>query len=101
METAIIVIWTIGLLVALIATVIILKQVAIVLRTLKGIHRLSIITRDAARGIERNVDAVPRLPSIDEPVRKLIESSRALRQAIERVERKVDMLASADFPGVK
>ena len=101
MQTAIIIIWSIGLIVALIATVIILKQVTIVLRALKGIHRLGIITRDAARGIEANVEAVPRLPSLDEPARELTHASTALREAVERVERRLSMLADARLPGGK
>lgn len=101
METAILVIWSIGLLVALGATVVILKQVTLVLRVLKGIHRLSIITRDAARGIARNVEMVPSLPSVEQPLHDFTAAAAALRSNIDGIERKLEMLAEARLPGGK
>lgn len=99
MDIAIIIIWSIGLIVALLATLVILKEVALVLRALKGIHTLSVITLEAARGIVRNVDPVPTLPSIEQPVHDFAAAAAALRSAVDRVERKLEMLADARLPG--
>ncbi len=54
METAIIVVWSITLAVALILTLVILKLVFLILRTERDILQLASITLPAARGIERN-----------------------------------------------
>jgi len=54
METAIIVVWSATLVVALILTLVILKLVFLILRTERDILQLAHITLSAARGIERN-----------------------------------------------
>lgn len=54
METGIQVIWWVGLIVALLVTLVILKEVAVVLRTLKDIHQLSEHVHKAALGIAAN-----------------------------------------------
>ena len=59
MRTAIEVVWWIGVLGALPATLVILKEVALLLRVLSDIHRLGVYTRDAARGIATNVAVAP------------------------------------------
>lgn len=99
METAIIVVWSLGLIVALIATMVILKQVSMILGVLQGIHRLGEITRDAARGIAANVEVVPDLGSIDQPVSSFAAAAAGLRANVERLEQKLDMLAGARLPG--
>ncbi len=58
METGILVVWWIGLLVALIPTLMIVKEVLLVLRTLRDIRRLAGIIQPAADGIARNVDGL-------------------------------------------
>ena len=58
METAIVVVWSIGLFGALVATLVILKEVALVLGALAAIDRLARIIRDASRGLAANTAAV-------------------------------------------
>jgi hypothetical protein len=67
METAIIVVWTIGLSVALAATLVILKEVSLIIGALQDILLLSKRTRDAARGLARNVESVDRLSDLAAP----------------------------------
>ena len=77
MDTAILVVWWVGLVGALLATVVILKEVAIVLRALADILRLAQITRDAARGVAANVAPASALGA-------LAGSAEALRAAVAR-----------------
>ena len=96
MPRAILVIWSVGLIGALLATLAILKQVALVLRTLVDVRRLAVITRDAARGIRSNVRAIRRLDGLEAPVRELGEATSALAAAAASIEQKVGALV----PGV-
>lgn len=99
MDTAIQVIWWIAIVVALIGTVVILKQVALILRTLSGIHRLSVRTLEAARGIARGVEAVPSLPALGESSRALRSSTSDIATAADSIERKLTALSSAETRG--
>jgi hypothetical protein len=89
METAIQVIWWIGLVGALIATVVILKQVVLILRVLRGIHRLAVLTRTASQGIARNVATAPRLGATTESARGLRDAVHALAVAADSIQRKL------------
>lgn len=71
MEIAIQVVWWIGLLGALLVTLFVLKQVFLLLRVLKDIHRLGEIIRDAARGLADNAVEIPRLQELAEPAREM------------------------------
>ena len=89
MEVAIQVVWWIGQIVALIRTLIILKEVALVLRTLSAIYRLAHLTRDAARGVASNVSVIPSLGGLQEPVGKLGQASASLVVAATTIDRKL------------
>lgn len=93
METAIQVVWWIGLVGALIPTLVILKEVAVVLRALRDIHRLAELTRDAARGIADNVAVGPRLALVGGPGQELRETADVLAVAAASIERKLGVLA--------
>jgi hypothetical protein len=92
MPRAILIIWSIGLAGALVATLAILKQVALVLRTLQEIHSLAVRTRDAARGIAANVRVIRGLGALEAPVRELREATVTLAAATASIERKVGSL---------
>ena len=92
MPRAILVIWSVGLIGALLATLAILKQVALVLRALDDIHRLAIITRDAARGIRSNLLPIRQLGGLDAPIRELGEATSALAAAAASIEQKLGAL---------
>jgi hypothetical protein len=79
MTVAIEVVWWIGLIGALGATLVILKEVTLVLRALRDIHRLGIITRRAARGVAMNLECMPRLATLPEHARPLVAAYAAVR----------------------
>lgn len=78
METAIQIFWWIGLVVALGLTLVVLKQVVLLLRTLAAIDRLAEYTREAASGIAVNVDADENLTEVRQPLSRLAEAIRTL-----------------------
>jgi hypothetical protein len=78
MRTAILVVWWIGLVGALVPTLVILKQAALVIGTLRDILRLATLTRTAAQGIERNVAAVQALSVVESAVQPLPEALGAV-----------------------
>jgi len=94
MRPAIFVVWLTGLVGALIATLVILKEVSLVLRELKAIHRLAEFTREAAQGLATNASATSQLATLDEPARKLREGAGVLASASASVEQKLDSLAT-------
>jgi hypothetical protein len=89
MEIAIQVIWWIGIIGALIPILIILKEVALVLRTLDDIYQLARLTRDAAGGVARNVSVIPSLGALQEPVSRLGQASGSLVVSATNIERKL------------
>jgi hypothetical protein len=93
METAILVVWWIGLLGALVATRVILKEVALVVRALRDINRLAEFTRDAARGVATNVEPASRLAGVGEPADTLATTTGSLTTVAASIERRLQALA--------
>lgn len=89
METAIVVIWWIGLIVALVLTLVVLKLVALLLRVLGDIHRLAEHTREAARGIVAAADVEPGLVTLTERAQGLRDAVHSLAQAAAAIERRL------------
>jgi uncharacterized membrane protein YcjF (UPF0283 family) len=96
MRPAIFIVWLTGLVGALIATLVILKQVALVLRELKAIHRLAEFTREAAQGLATNASSASRLAALEESARGLREGAGDLASAAASVEQKLDSLAAGN-----
>ncbi len=94
MRKAILGVWSIGLIAMLPATLVILKEVALVLKELKSIHQLAEFTREAAQGLATNASAAARLETLEEPARGLREGTGALAAAAASVEQKLDSLAA-------
>lgn len=92
METAIYVIWWIGLVVALGITLLILKEVISILRELKGIVRLTNDTIEAAEGLSRNLSNVPKLAELGTSTDELQHSVDALVSALDSMERAVNRI---------
>jgi hypothetical protein len=88
-ERGIRIVWSIGLVGALALTLVILKQVALVLEALDDILRLAERTRTAANGIGANVRAVSALPGLVEPVERLRQGADALAEGARALERKL------------
>ena len=101
MSTAVRIVWWIGLAGALAATLVILKEVALVLRVLGEILHLASVTRGAAREIAINLDAVPRLALLPERARRLIAAHGALVSVgaeLERHERQTRRAPTRETP---
>ncbi len=90
MRTAILVLWWIGLVGALIPTLVILKQASLIVGALRDILRLAELTRTAARGIAVNVQAVERLSGVDPLVGRLVASTDALAEPLESLAQRLD-----------
>lgn len=97
-QRPILVVWWTGLIGALIATMVILKEVALVLRALRDIYRLAGFIREAARGVNANVAATERLASTAGPARDLRDVTSALAAAAAATERKLDTLVAGPTP---
>ena len=76
MRTAILAVWTIGLLGALPATLTILKLAQLVVSALLDIRELAALTRDAARALAKNVAPLPTLPDLSAPAARLADQTR-------------------------
>ena len=88
MHTAILVVWSLGLLGALVPTLVIVKLAFLVVGRLREILKLATLTRTAARGIAANVVPVEALRGVGELIRPIPESlgavTRPLRAVAER-----------------
>lgn len=98
MITAIQVVWWIGLAGALVATLVILKEVALLLRVLREIHQLAQFTRTAARGLREHAGGVQRLQAAGAPVSAVAESAQAVAAATAAIERTLQPFARAHRP---
>lgn len=78
METAIIVVWSVTLVIALILTLVILKLVFLILRTEKDILQLAHITLPAAQGIERNTALISKLEATKSVAGKILSAAVAI-----------------------
>jgi hypothetical protein len=85
MSIAILAVWTIGVLGALVATLVILKQSFLVARALLDIARLGEITEQAAQGIAANTAVVLH-------VRDAAAIGESLTNTVERVGRALDVI---------
>jgi hypothetical protein len=88
------IVWWVGLLGALVATLVVLKEVALVLRALRDIRGLAGLTREAAEGIARNVEPVRGLGALAGPVGSLDEETRKLADIAARIDRRLAGLAA-------
>jgi hypothetical protein len=91
MDAAIIALWTIGLVGALIPTILILKLGLLVIVALRDILRLSILTAAAAHGIAANVASIESIPDLAPAAEGLGRAARqvctVMHSVAERLER--------------
>lgn len=78
METAIIIVWSLTLIVALILTLVILKLVFLIVRTERDILELLQITIPAAAGIERNTALIAQLEDSKSVAGKILGVATAI-----------------------
>ena len=83
------IVWWVGLVGALAATLVVLKEVALVLRALRDIRELAGMTREAAEGIARNVEPIQDLGALAGPVAGLGEGTRKLAEVAARIEQQL------------
>lgn len=94
MSRGIIVTWWTGLVGALALTLVVLKQVSLVVNALRDILRLSERTRVAAEGIASNVALIPQLGDAAPPAVQLREGAAAIASAASSIERKLTSVAA-------
>lgn len=86
MERSIRIVWSAGLGGALVGTLVILKEVALVTRSLRGILRLVNYTREAAEGVRSNAATISNLAEVDKPTSELREAASSLAAATSQIE---------------
>lgn len=101
MDVAVQIVWWMGLVVALILTLAILKAVALVLRALSDILRLAKLTNRAAEGVADNVAVGSPLAALGGPAAALVRSADRLAGAVRGVERELDGLTSSRGRGAR
>lgn len=89
METAIIVIWTITLIVALILTLWILKLVFMIVRTERDIIKLAETTLEASEGIERNTALIAGLETTKGVAGKILNAAMAIEAGAGSIRQKL------------
>jgi len=95
METAIIVVWSVTLVVALILTLVILKLVFLILRTERDILQLAHITLPAARGIERNTSLISGLETSKGVAGKILGAAVAIEAGSKSIAGKLGAVGQA------
>ncbi len=95
METAIIVVWSATLVVALVLTLVILKLVFLILRTERDILQLAHITLPAARGIERNTALISGLVTTNGVAGKILAVAIAIEAGSRSIAEKLDAVGQA------
>ncbi len=89
MTVGIQIVWWIGLVGALVITLVILREVELVLRQLYDINKLAKFTRTAAQGIGRNVAVIPSLTNVAGPAQEIRQSAERLAAATRLIEQKL------------
>ena len=92
MNRAVQAVWWNGLGGAALGTLVILKQVSLVIEALQDIERLAVRTRDAAQGVQANVAVATALPAALAPAVRVAEGAAALAATAATLEQKVDSL---------
>ena len=95
METAIIVVWSVALVVALVLTLWILKVVVLIVRTGREIVQSAHITLPAARGIEANTALISKLEATKTVAGKILGAADAIEAGTASVEGKLRSVGQA------
>ncbi len=95
METAIIVVWSATLVIALILTLVILKLVFLILRTERDIIQLAHVTLPAAQGIERNTGLISKLETTKSVAGKILSVAIAIEAGSKSIAEKLAAVGRA------
>ena len=95
METAIVVIWWVALIVALVMTLVVLKLVFLVVRTEKEILQLAHRTLPAARGIASNTALISQLEATKGVAGRILSAAIAIESGSASIEQKLRSVGRA------
>ncbi|MCA1623928.1 MAG: hypothetical protein LC768_12690 [Acidobacteria bacterium] len=95
METAIIIVWSATLVVALILTLWILKLVFLIVRTEKDIIKLAMTTLTASHGIERNTALISGLEATKGVAGKILNTAMAIEAGSSSIKQKLQGVEKA------
>lgn len=95
MENAIIVVWWVALVLALILTLVILKLVFLIVRVEREILELAHITLPAARGIERNTALIAGLKTTEGVAGKILAAAVEIHTSTSSIRDKLRSVAGA------
>lgn len=95
MDTAIIIVWWVALVLALILTLVILKLVVLIVRTERDILRLAQITLPAARGIAGNTALITRLEATKAVAGNILSAAIAIESGSASLEQKLRSVGHA------
>lgn len=95
METAIIIVWSATLIVALILTLFILKLVFLIVRTERDILQLASTTLTAAQGIVRNTALISQLETTKGVAGKILSVAGAIDAGSASIEQKLRSVGAA------
>jgi anaerobic ribonucleoside-triphosphate reductase len=97
METGIQIVWWIGLIIALIMTLAILKGAFQIVNVLKDIYQLSEVTLTAAAGIRSNLSSVRQMDALHIPAQNLQMAAASLNTAAGEIEEQLNALTGGFF----
>jgi len=95
METAIVVVWWVALILALILTLWILKLVILIVKTERDILQLAHTTLTAAGGIEKNTALISKLETTKAVAGKILGASLAIEASTSSIEQKLRSVGGA------
>ena len=95
METAITVVWSAALVVALVLTLVILKLVVLIVRTERDILQLAHTTLGAARGIGANTALISKLETTEGVAGRILGAAAAIEGGTSAVEQKLRAVGQA------
>lgn len=95
MDTAIVVVWTAALVVALLLTLVILKLVFLIVRVEREILELAHITLPAARGIQANTALIAQLETTKGVAGRILSAAVAIEAGTASVRNRLRALAQA------
>ena len=95
METAVIVVWWVALVVALILTLVVLKLVVLIVRTEREILQLANITLPAARGIATNTALISGLEATKGVAGRILAAATAIQSGSASIDEKLRSVGRA------
>jgi len=93
MGAAILVVWAVGLAVALVLAIVVLRRSRLVIASLRELLAVSEAIAVAAHGIDKNVSVIPALPDLRPAAGQLAEVASAAGQSLHSIARQLERLS--------